>query len=272
MERPIRVIVFGGGPVLERGVKQFICRLEDHPEIEFLGCICQSKGHTYRDMVRDLWRRRGLLAIPLLLSQAATNASRFLTQPRRELNLKRKLAKVSSRIHYVADIHADPVLEQVRLLAPDLGLIYGSPILKPKLFEIPACGTLGIHHGKAPEYRGKKTMFWAMYNGEEAAGVTIQKVNAGLDTGEIVKQTGVPIGHRTPGAVWSELNELGLNLYIQAILEVKQGTAQFRPQTGIKGKLYRDPSPGDVVELWRRIVMRMAKDWLRISARAGKET
>lgn len=251
LKRIIRVVLFGGGPTLERGVKEFICRLEAHPEIEFLGGFCQSAGQTFWAVVSDLWQRRRFLALPLLLVQIADEIGRFVTRPRtKELN--KDIARLSDRIHYVPDIHAEGVLEDVRSLGPDLGLIYGSPILKPALFEIPTFGTLGIHHGKVPEYRGKKTTFWAIYNGEETAGVTIQKVNAGLDTGEIVKQGEVPIGHRSQGAIWNELEALGLDLYIQAILEVKTGTASYRPQLGKKGKLYQDPKLGDILKLWGR--------------------
>jgi methionyl-tRNA formyltransferase len=252
----IRVVLFGGGPVLERGVKQFICRLEEHPEIEFLGGFCQSQEQTFGAVVKDLWRRRGILALPLLLVQIASGVGRYVSQPRAEAKLNRELAGLSDRIHYIPDIHADVVLEEVRSLEPDLGLIYGSPILKPMLFEIPRLGTLGIHHGKVPEYRGKKTMFWAIFNGEEMAGVTIQKINAGLDTGQIAQAGEVPIGRRTQRAVWRDLETLGLDLYIQAILEVKVGTASYRPQERKKGKLYRDPKLGDILTFWRRQFIR----------------
>jgi folate-dependent phosphoribosylglycinamide formyltransferase PurN len=252
LREPIRVVLFGGGPVLERDVKQFICRLEAHPEIELLGAFCQSEAQTFQAVVRDLWRRRRFLALPLLLAHTADVVGRHLSRPRAEFELNRAMARLSDRIHFVSDIHAEGVLEAVRALKPDLGLIYGSPILKPALFEIPMRGTLGIHHGKVPEYRGKKTTFWAMYNGEPTAGVTIQKVNAGLDTGQIVKEGEVLIGRRSLRAVWTELEALGLDLYIEAIIEVKAGTATFRPQVGKKGKLCRDPKPGDVLRFWRR--------------------
>ncbi len=254
--RPIRVVLFAGGPVLEPGVRQFACRLAEHPEIEFLGGFCQSEGRTFGAVVKDLWRRRRWLALPLLVLQIGGEIGRFLAQPSNELALRRKLARLSDRLHFVPDLHAEAVVREVRSLAPDLGLIYGSPILKPRLFEIPVMGTLGIHHGKLPEYRGKKTAFWSMYNGEPTAGVTIQKVNAGLDTGDIVKQGEVPIGRRSARAVWRELETLGYDLYIQAILEVKRGTASFRPQAGKKGRLYRDPRLGDLLEFWTQQVRR----------------
>ena len=248
----IRVVLFGGGPTLERGVKQFICRLEAHPEIEFLGGFCQSESQSFWAITRDLWRRRRFLALPLLLIQIIGVISRLLARPRTEIGLNRKLAQLADRIHFIPDIHADEILEEVKTLTPDLGLIYGSPILKPDLFEIPRYGTLGIHHGKVPKYRGKKTTFWAMYNGEKTAGVTIQRVNRGLDTGEIVTEGEVPTGSRSLTTVWNELEALGLDLYIQAILEVKQGTASYRPQMGKKGKLYRDPKLRDILAFWQR--------------------
>lgn len=249
---PIRVVVFGGGPVLERGIKQFLCRLEVHPDIELLAAFCQSQGQTWRAIGQDLWRRRGLLAVPLLMLQAGAALGRCLARPRAEMRLRRGLARVSARIHFVPDIHADAVLARVRLLAPDLGLIYGSPILKPGLFEIPTFGTLGIHHGKVPEYRGKKTTFWAMYNGEKSAGVTIQKINAGLDTGEVVLQGEVAVDDGSLRKVWQRLEALGLDLYLQAILEIKAGTARYQPQAGKKGKLYRDPSLRDLLTFYYR--------------------
>jgi hypothetical protein len=262
-DRPIRVVVFAGGPLLERGVRELVCLLDEHPEIQFLACICQSEGRSLRAVLRDLWRRRRILALPLLLIHMAKNVWRYLGHPRRELAMMRKLHRLSSHLHYVPNIHADEVLEHVRGLRPDLGLIYGSPILKPILFEIPVFGTLGIHHGKLPEYRGKKTTFWAIYSGERTAGVTIQRVNRGLDTGDVVQQGEVLIGHRSPRAVWNDLERLGLDLYVKAILEVRCGAACLRPRAGRNDRLYRDPGPGDILELWRRIFVRTVRDWYR---------
>lgn len=255
-ERPLRVVMFGSGPVLAPDVRRFLCRLEAHPEIELLGAFCQAESRSFWAVVRNLQQRRGVLALPLLFQWMATSVAPFITQPREEVALRRALAQIEDKIHFVADIHAQEVIDTISSLAPDLGLIYGSPILKPKLFEIPVLGTLGIHHGKVPEYRGNKTMFWAMYNGERKTGVTIQKVNAGLDTGLIVKEGEVIIERRSQRAVWRNLEALGLDLYMQAILEVKQGKAQYRPQIGTKGKLYRNPGPSDILRFWLKQLMR----------------
>ena len=261
LNRPIRVVMFGSGPELNRDAKQFLCKLEEHPEIELLGAFCQAQSQAVSAVLTDLWKRMGPLALPLFAVWILNKVVRFVLHPREEITLQRKLKNIQNRIHFVIDIHAQQVLEQVRALEPDLGLIYGSPILKPELFEIPRLGTLGIHHGKVPEYRGNKTTFWMMYNGEKFAGVTIQKVNKGLDTGTIVKTGEVKAYRRAYQAVFHQLEALGVELYIQAILDVKYGVAEYKPQTGVKGKLYRNPKLGDFIRFWGRQIKRR----LRIS-------
>jgi folate-dependent phosphoribosylglycinamide formyltransferase PurN len=252
IHQPIRVVMFGGGPELTHDTKEFICRLDEHPEIEFLGAICQAEKPTLGTIFKDLWNRRGVLAFPLFVVRFFAGMMKYLENPQKEKALGKKLDDISDRIHNVKDIHAQDVKDLVQSFEPDLGLIYGSPILKPQLFEIPKFGTLGIHHGKVPAYRGNKTTFWAIYNGESVAGVTIQKINAGLDTGSIVKEGEVPIGRRSYQTVWRDLEALGLDLYIQAILEVKNGTATYRPQLGKKGQLYRNPKLKDFIVFWVR--------------------
>lgn len=252
MLRPIRVVMFGSGPELNPDAKEFLCRLAVHPEIELVGAFCQAGSRSLGAIFMDLWKRRGWLAFPLFMSWLSKKLLMYSLHPRREMSQKRKLKEISQRIHFVPDIHAREVLDTVQALEPDLGLIYGSPILKPELFEIPFLGTLGIHHGKLPEYRGNKTTFWAIYNGERCVSVTIQKVNKGLDTGSIVKTGEISIDRRSYAAIFNQLEGLGIEIYVQAILEVKRGVAFMNPQEGTKGKLYRNPKIGDFLRFWKR--------------------
>jgi folate-dependent phosphoribosylglycinamide formyltransferase PurN len=244
LDRPIRIVLFTSGPGMTPEVRKFLLRLESDAGVQLLAIFCQADQRRFA-VVRDLWQRRGVLAFPLLATRYAGMAVALARHPRAEVGLRRMAARLRDQTHTVQDIHQPAVLARVAALAPDLGLVYGSPILKPALFEIPVRGTLGIHHGKVPEYRGNKTTFWAMYNGEKVAGVTIQKINAGLDTGEIVKEGHVEIGNRSLRAVWRALEALGRDLYMEAIAEVKAGTAVYRPQVGTRGPLYHNPKPRD---------------------------
>jgi folate-dependent phosphoribosylglycinamide formyltransferase PurN len=256
-DRAIRVVIFGGA-YFEPAALEFVAMLDEHPEIDLAGGFCQSRGFGVRHRVADIVRRRTLVAPAVLAVSAAQSASRFLRRPRSALTLRRQVRKAMARVRAVPDIHAPEVLEQVRALSPDLGLVYGAPRLKQELFDIPAFGTLGIHHGRLPDYRGKKTTFWAMVNGEASAGVSIQRINAGLDTGEVVLAGEVPIGSRRYARVDADVQRLGLKLYLDAILAVKYGEADSRPQPRARSsRLYRQPHFGDFVRLWwRQLVTR----------------
>lgn len=256
---PIRVILIRGR-FQPPAARRFFTLLDEHPEIELVGSLCQSPGENLAERIRDAWRRRGVLAAPILATQAARAGGRFVLHPDRELRLRRRMSSIDRRTELVADIHAPAVVERVRRLEPDLAVIYGGPILKPELFEIPRFGTLSIHHGRLPEFRGKKTSFWEMYEGRPTAGVAIQRIEAGLDTGAIVTEGEVPIGDKSYLRVWREVQDLGVTLYLDAILQIKRGTGSIRPQGGVRGRLYRDPSWFPMLRLgWRQ----MRKRWGR---------
>lgn len=257
--RPIRVLLIRGRfqpPAAQR----FYVLLAEHPEIELVGSLCQSPGEGLIERIRDAWRRRGILAAPILASEAVRTGVRLARGPRRELRRRRGVRAIDRRTELVVDIHAPPVLERVRRLAPDLVVIYGGPILKPELFEIPRFGTLSIHHGRLPEYRGRKTTFWEMHEERATAGVAIQRIGAGLDTGDIVAEGAVPIGDKSYSRVWREVQDLGVELYLDAILEIKRGTASFRPQAGPARGLFRDPSWLPILRLgWRQMKRRWSR-------------
>jgi methionyl-tRNA formyltransferase len=258
LNRPIRVVQFSG-PYLDPPARRFALLLDAHPEIELVGVLCEGTGSGRLDRLRNLVRRRGLLAVSVVARDLAAAALRFARAPRAALARRMGAKRLAVKIVTVPDVHAPEVLERIRAQwRPDLGAIYGAPVLRPELFEIPPFGTFGIHHGRVPHYRGKKTTFWEIYNGEPTAGVTIQRVNAGIDTGDVVRSGEVTIGAKGYGRVERETQELGFELYLQAILETAHGRARFsrQPSTAPAGRPYKQPTAADVVRLWLRVTGR----------------
>jgi folate-dependent phosphoribosylglycinamide formyltransferase PurN len=249
--RPIRVVVFGGA-FFEPAALEFLALLDEHPEVEFAGGFSQSRGFGLLARVMDVIQRRRLLAPAVLCLDAARAALQFAIRPRAQLDLRRRIRRALAQITAVPDIHASEVLNQVRSLRPDLGLLYGAPILRSELFEIPAFGTLGIHHGRLPDYRGKKTTFWAMHNATRRQESRFTGSNAGLDTGDVVCTGEVPTAGRTYGRVAADVQQLGLKLYMAAIVATKRGEASWQPQSGRLSPLYRQPGARDLIRLWRR--------------------
>jgi folate-dependent phosphoribosylglycinamide formyltransferase PurN len=257
---PIRIVYFAG-PYLEPAARRFIAMLERHPEVDLVLGLCEGEGEGFLHRLRNLWRRRGPLAFAVLALEWLEAATGFLRAPRETLRDRRDALPALGRFVTVRDIHSPEVIARIRALAPDLGVIYGGPLLKPEVFEIPLLGTLGIHHGRAPRYRGKKTTFWEVYNGEATAGVTIQRLNRGIDTGDILRTAEVPIGRKGYGQVWREAQRVGADAYLAAIVDVRRGTATFTPQdpAAPRDPLYRQPAPRDILALtWRRLTGRRA--------------
>lgn len=253
------VVVFTGGPVLDAQVLRFVSRIEDEPAIDLVGIVSQSPVRGMRGMIVDLWRRRGILALPILLRNSLAAIFNTLFRPAVTLERRRSLSAVRDRIHFFDDIHSENALNHVRSLDPALGLVYGGPIVRPELFSIPELGTLGIHHGKVPDYRGKKTTFWAMHNGEKEVGVIIQKISDKLDAGDIVRQSTLSVRNRPLPLVRQDLEHIGIDLYLEAIKDVFDGKAHYVPQPSGSRPLYKDPTAIELLRFWGRYLVRLIR-------------
>ncbi len=85
-------------------------------------------------------------------------------------------------------------IAELRRLAPELIVVaaYGQ-ILPQSILDLPRHGCLNVHTSLLPKYRGAAPIQWAIANGDTETGVTIMKMDAGLDTGPIVAQQRTPI-------------------------------------------------------------------------------
>ena len=253
--RPIRVVLFGGA-YLDPPAMRFALALEANPAIDLAGVLCQAPAAGWKFRLRERWRRRGPLALAVLLREGLGTVGRAMARPRATLADRALARRLVPKLRSVPELHAPEVLELVRNWRPDLGAVYGAPILRPVLFSIPALGSFGIHHGRVPDYRGRKTTFWEIYNGEQVAGVTIQRIDAGIDTGDVVKSGEVPIGSKGYGRVERETQDLGIRLFVEAILEARAGKTTTSPQPAVQRRHYGQPKASDFLRLWLRVLGR----------------
>lgn len=126
----------------------------------------------------------------------------------------------------------DLFLQELARLRPDLIVVaaYGQ-ILPMSVLEMPPRGCLNIHTSLLPRYRGAAPIQWAVLNGDSETGITLMKIDAGLDTGPIVAQARMPIG---PGdnsqTLHDRLAELGARLLLETLPGYAAGAIQPRPQ------------------------------------------
>src|SRR5687768_4290158 len=130
--RRIRVVVFAG-PYLHPAAVEFVARLEGHVDIELLQVLCEGPGPGLRHRIANLWRRRRLMALPVLAVDFAQWSLRWLSKPRAMLRLHRQARSALAKCETKPNVHAPDVLDGLRALDPDLGLVYGAPILRPEV-------------------------------------------------------------------------------------------------------------------------------------------
>lgn len=123
-------------------------------------------------------------------------------------------------------------VEHVRGWAPDLIVVaaYGQ-ILRPSVLEIPRLGVLNVHASLLPRWRGAAPVQAALLAGDTVTGVTIIKLDEGMDTGPIVAKREVPIlPGETGGELEARLAEIGAQLLLEVLPDYIAGVVQPQPQ------------------------------------------
>jgi methionyl-tRNA formyltransferase len=113
----------------------------------------------------------------------------------------------------------------LRDLRPDLFVVaaYGQILPKP-LLEIPRYGAVNVHASLLPKYRGAAPIAWAILRGERVTGVTIMKMDEGMDTGDILSQREVPMeDEETAETLHDKLASLGAPLLLETVSRMKRG-------------------------------------------------
>jgi methionyl-tRNA formyltransferase len=109
---------------------------------------------------------------------------------------------------------------------PDLVVAFGfNWRLPPEVLALPRFGVLNVHPSALPRYRGPAPLLWAIRNGDPTIGVTVHRMDDGLDTGPILAQRDdVPLPeHATPGTVWEQTGPVVAELVQVALDRVVAG-------------------------------------------------
>jgi methionyl-tRNA formyltransferase len=123
-------------------------------------------------------------------------------------------------------------VQELRRLQPDLIVVtaYGQ-ILPGSILEVPRFGCLNVHTSLLPKYRGAAPIQHAILNGDSETGVTIMKMDAGLDTGDILAQEQTPIrANDDSQTLHDRLGHLGARLLAKTIPDFVAGHLHPRPQ------------------------------------------
>jgi len=164
-----------------------------------------------------------------------------LTQPDRPSGRGRHLS--ASPVKTFAETHRLPLMQPATLRdeapraqiaawdAEVLVVVAYGLILPPSLLELPRYGCLNIHASLLPRWRGAAPVQRAILAGDSVTGVTIMRMDPGLDTGPMLLRKEIAIGtHDTSGSLLAALATLGAAALLEALAELAAGTIQAVPQ------------------------------------------
>ena len=128
---------------------------------------------------------------------------------------------------------------QLEKISPRAIIVVGyGRIIPPWMLDLPPLGNLNLHASLLPKYRGAAPIQWAIAHGESVTGNTTMRIDAGLDTGDILLQRAEPIApHDTALTLAPRLASDGAVLMVETLRALEAGTVTPRPQDNDKATL-----------------------------------
>jgi methionyl-tRNA formyltransferase len=183
-----------------------------------------------------------------LIAQPDIEIAAVITQPDRPKGrgneitfspVKQTALDAKIPIHQPQKIRApefQPVLES---LAPEAIVIiaYGQ-IIPARLLTIPNLGWINLHASLLPKYRGAAPINWAIVNGETISGLTTMRIDAGMDTGDMLLQQEIPIGAtETAPELATKMSEAGAPLMLATLRGLAAGSLTGRAQNNAEATM-----------------------------------
>jgi folate-dependent phosphoribosylglycinamide formyltransferase PurN len=256
-----RVVVFSCG-ALGIEVANRLQALADVSHVTLITSPWRQPRRSLFGKIRHIYRTQGPLG--------------FVAVAAAKLGLRRQQAPVGDAQPLLSkgveqlvfdDFHSEQCRAAIAARRPDLGVLAGTYILRESVFGIPRLGSVNLHSGKVPEYRGAAPAFWELYNGEVEVGVTVHQVEPALDAGGVYRQELFPLDPAPAGdplvylARYRDevLRPAGVRLVAETVAAFAQGRAHAVDQDASRARTYRSPDYRAIRELRRRVAARRAE-------------
>lgn len=246
-----KLVVFTGDPnfAVCKGIGDILDNFENISVHILLHKPERQIGRLVRNQFRNL-KKHGVRWIPYQTYDIISRLSRrpeptddvWAKRPGNRYRLNELVSTGRVEVTPFTSVNGDAARSLLDQISPDLGISLAAPILSLAVFQIPRLGTINLHKGKLPDYRGMPPAFWEIRDNQNAVGCTIHQVEAKLDTGPIISESEVPIEkYSTPNGLRVHLDTIGNELLISAIQQMNKGEPKPRPQCG-KGRTNTRPT------------------------------
>jgi methionyl-tRNA formyltransferase len=136
--------------------------------------------------------------------------------------VKEAALRLGLPVHQPERVRRPEVVEQLRALGPEAMVVVGyGQIIPQTILDIPPKGIINVHASLLPKYRGAAPIQWAIARGETRTGVTTMKIDAGLDTGDMLLKWETEIGpEETAVELGDRLAVAGADLLVRTLAEL----------------------------------------------------
>ena len=133
--------------------------------------------------------------------------------------VKEKALEHNIPVYQPAKVRVPEVVAEIEAMNPDAIVVVAfGQILPESILNIPKYGCINVHASLLPKYRGAAPIQWAIIDGEEVTGVTTMQMDEGLDTGDMLLKTIIPIEKKeTGGSLFDKLAEAGAKLCVETL-------------------------------------------------------
>lgn len=243
--------------------------------VEIAGVYLEAPSAKRRSIVEKLKRSikyDGYFATArkfyAIVSDKKTKGEREIEEIKNnQADLIRLCLKLGIPSFSVPDFHDQATKEMLKSKQADLCIVYGTNIIRKTVFSIPRLGSVNMHQGLAPLYRGGPSVFWELFNNETKIGITVHTVESAVDTGEIIMQKTIPLEYdfREYGLDYERflddvrvlLVKPAAELMVSAVEMMATGQDKRTVQDISQGKRYRLPTRNEKSALIRRLKRRM---------------
>ncbi len=268
-KKKLRVILLTHG-----GAEKVLEKLQALNDVVVAGVFIETQitpQRSLKEKIKRSIRYDGYLATAKKLARTfSKNANDTETSAIKngQQELSELAKKMSAPVHFVSSYHTDEAINLMREADADLGIIYGTNIIKETVFGIPRLGSINFHKGLAPLYRGGPPIFWELFNDEKEIGLTVHFVAAKVDTGDIILQETVALEYDYKHGLDFEsfiseysagLKERSAELVAEAVRLIATENVTRKKQDTSKGTRYRLPTKKEKDELKKRLRKREAK-------------
>lgn len=146
--------------------------------------------------------------------------------------VKEEALRLGLPVYQPEKIRTPEFLQVLQELAPEVIVVVAFGQIIPKqVLELPPYGCINVHASLLPKYRGAAPIQQAVIDGEEKSGVTIMRMDEGLDTGDMIAKVEVELApDETGGSLFEKLSAAGAGLLVETLPSIAAGTAVYEKQ------------------------------------------